>query len=139
MIPNSMMRYDALKGRYILTEEALIESGTDLRARLTYNRSFDASSIIARHLERVSQVIYNYIHQFSRDNNRQDELICELEPLQKIIYEAMLCQSEYMLMNGDLSRSVEADKRALAVDMNAVELLNKTVPELGIPITYAGG
>lgn len=138
MISDNLMRFDERKNRYILTEEALTQSGCSLRSRLEYNRSIDASTIIARHLERVSQVIYNYIHKFSDDNNRQDELISSLAALREIIYEAMLCQSEYMLMNGDLSRSVEVEKRALAVDENAASILDKTVPELGIAITYCG-
>lgn len=138
MIADSLMRYDALKGRFILTEEALIANGSDIRSRLQFNRSIDASAIISRHVERVSQVIYNHIHKYSFENDRQDELIHELESLQNILYEAMLCQSEYMLINGDLSRSVEAEKRAFAVDENAAALLEKNVPELGMSITYCG-
>lgn len=132
------MRYDERTARYILTEEALIASGTDLRARLEYNRTIDASTVINRHLVRVSEVIYNYIHTYSNDNKRQDEWIKEIPSLRDIIYDAMLAQSEYMLMVGDLTRSVDKDKRALAVDYNAKERLDTVVPELGVPITYAG-
>jgi hypothetical protein len=50
----------------------------------------------------------------------------------------MLEQAEYVLMNGDLSRSVERDKRQVAIDYSVVNTLNTVVPELGVPITYTG-
>jgi hypothetical protein len=51
----------------------------------------------------------------------------------------MLEQTEYVLMNGDLSRSVDIDKRAIAIDYSAKETLDTVIPELGVPITYTGG
>ena len=133
------MQYNESTGRYVLTEKALTDNGTNLRARLSRNRATNATAIINRLLNRVSEMIYNYIHQFSHDNKRQDGIIAIVPGCREIIQRAMLEQAEYMLMNGDLSRSVEADKRALAIDYSARETLNTVIAELGVPITYAGG
>lgn len=135
---DDLMYFDEERGRYVLTEEALRTNGTDLRARLAYNRSIDPASIINRHLRRVSDVIYNYIHTFSSNTKLQDELIAKTPSLRSIIYDAMLAQSEYMLLVGDLSRSPKIAERELAVDESAKLFLNETVPELGHAITYAG-
>lgn len=135
---NELMYFDEERKRYILTETALRANGTDLRARLSYNRSCDPSAIINRHLKRVSDVIYNYVHSFSKDTERQDELICQSPTLRRIMYDAMLAQSEYMLLVGDLSRSPKIAERELAIDESAKLFLNETVPELGTAITYAG-
>ena len=135
---NELMYFDEERKRYILTETALIANGTDLRARLSYNRSSDPSAIINRHLKRVSDVIYNYVHSFSKDTEHQDELICQSPTLRRIMYDAMLAQSEYMLLVGDLSRSPKIAERELAIDESAKLFLNETVPELGTAITYAG-
>ena len=140
MIPYSdtYMTLDPITGQYVLTEEALVGNGTNLRAKLEYNRSVNASAIIMRHLSRVSEIIYNFIHSYSNENERQNHLIRMLEPLKVMLYRAMIAQSEYMLLNGDLSRSVEADKRKMAIDDNARLILERTVPELGTSILYSG-
>ena len=135
---DDMMRYDQLSERYILTEQALVMNGTDLRARLTFNRTIDPTTVINRVLSRTSEMIYNYIHSFNSDNRRQDELIAHIPSLRSIIYNAMLAQAEYFIMNGDLSRSPDPEKRILAIDPTAKEYLNTVVREIGIPITYAG-
>lgn len=134
---DDFMLWDEGRCRYILTEAALEANGTFLRQRLTFNRSTDPTAIINRHLRRVSDVIYNFIHQHSSDNVLQDALIAGNGEYRAIVYNAMLAQSEYMLQNGDLSRSVEKDKRALAVDMNAAEELTTFVPGLG-SLLYTG-
>jgi hypothetical protein len=140
MIPYSdnYLHFDEVTGQYILTEEALVVNGTDLRARLEYNMSVNATAIIGRHLRRVSDVIYNFIHSFSNENDRQNHAIQIVPSLRVMIYRAMIAQSEYMLLNGDLSRSVEKEKRELAVDMNARQILERTNPDLGTSILYAG-
>jgi hypothetical protein len=84
-------------------------------------------------------MIYNYIHKFNHDNKRQDGIIATFPGCREIIQRAMLEQTEYVLMNGDLSRSVDIDKRAIAIDYSAKETLDTVIPELGFPITYTGG
>ena len=140
MIPYSdnFLRYDEITGQYVLTEEALIANGTNLRARLEYNRSIDPAAIIIRHLTRVSDVIYSFIHSYSNENERQNHAIQIIPSLRVMIYRAMLAQSEYMLLHGDLTRSTDEKKRALAIDDTAKRLLETTNKELGVSILYSG-
>lgn len=136
---DNKMIFDELTGRYVLTEQALLENGIDLRSRLERNRTVNATAVINRTLRRVSDMIYNYVHKFNLDNKQQDLWIASIPALRQIIYTAMLEQAEYFLMNGDLSRSVERDKREVAIDYSAQQTLSTVVPELGAPITYQGG
>lgn len=133
------MIFDEYSGRYVLTERALLDNGIDIRSRLERNRTVNATAVINRTLRRVSDMIYNYIHRFNLDNKQQDLWVASIESLREIIYRAMLEQAEYFLMNGDLSRSVERDKREVAIDYSAQQTLSTVVPELGAPITYQGG
>ena len=133
------MIFDEYSGRYVLTERALLDNGIDLRSRLERNRTVNATAVINRTLRRVSDMIYNYVHRFNLDNKQQDLWISSIESLREIIYRAMLEQAEYFLMNGDLSRSVERDKREVAIDYSAQQTLSTVVPELGAAITYQGG
>lgn len=136
---DDLMTFDEITGHYVLTEQALLENGTDIRKRLEQNRTVNATAVINRTLRRVSDMIYNYVHKFNHDNKQQDLWIATIPSLREIIYRAMLEQTEYFLMNGDLSRSVEREKREFAIDYSAQETLNTAVPELGVPITYQGG
>lgn len=135
---DELMIFDEASGRYVLTEKALAVNGMDLRARLSRRRGTPVEAIISRLTRRISDMVYNYIHQFNVANNTQDRIIASSESLRSIIYRAMLEQTEYVLMNGDLSRSVEKDKRQVAIDYSVVNTLNTVVPELGVPITYTG-
>jgi hypothetical protein len=58
--------------------------------------------------------------------------------LRALIYEALLNQAEYLLMVGDPTRTFDRDKRDMAIDVNTANILNTTVPELGVPIIYSG-
>ncbi len=136
---DDILKFEELTGHYILTEKALEANGIYMRARLSRNRTVNVTAVIDRTLRRVSEMIYNYIHAFNIDNRRQDRLISEIPSLRNIIQRAMLSQAEYLLMTGDLSRSVDGAKRALAIDESAKDTLNTVVPELGVPITYSGG
>ena len=136
---DNLMTYNELTGHYVLTEFALTSNGTYLRQRLSYNKTIDATGVINRVLSRVSEMIYGYIHTFNNENKTQDELIAKVPSLRNIIYQAMLCQAEYYIARGDLSRSPDANLRKLSIDVSAKEILNSTVQELGVPITFAGG
>ena len=136
---DDIMIYNELTGRYILTETAIENNGISLRARLSANRTINPTTVINSLLTRASDMIYNYIHAFNIDNRHQDYLIANIPELRIIIYRAMLQQVEYILMNGDLSRSVDKDKRDIAIDASAKQTLETVVPSLGVPITYIGG
>lgn len=137
-LTDALMQFDEESGRYVLTEEALVQNGTDLRARLSYTNAPNVTGIITRHLNRVSDVIYDYIHSYSMNNLNQDRYIAKIPTLRRYIYKAMLAQSEYMLLNGDLTMSTDARERANAIDFNAKAVLETVVPEIGRSILYMG-
>lgn len=136
---DDFMKFDELSQHYVLTEYALKYNGTNIRERLARNKNTNATAVITRLLVRVSDIIYEYIHTFSADNHRQDQIIASTQVGRAIIQKAMLEQAEYFLLNGDLTRSVEKDKRDIAIDYSAKRTLDTIIPELGIPITYTGG
>lgn len=133
---DDLMVFDESTQRYQLTERALAH--INLRSRISQRRGADATTIINRLLLRTTDMVYNYIHKFNWNNKRQDEILAKSPSARPIIFRALLGQVEYILMNGDLSRSVEADKRAIAIDQETKECLNTTIIEVGIPITYTG-
>lgn len=137
-LTDALMQFDEESGRYVLTEEALVQNGTDLRARLSYTNTPNVTGIITRHLNRVSDVIYDYIHSYSMNNITQDKYIAKIPTLRRYIYKAMLAQSEYMLLNGDLTQSPDPRDRANAIDYNAKAVLETVVPEIGRSILYMG-
>lgn len=136
---DELMRWDEASRRYYLTEDALLQNGINLRGRLDANDTVNAYNVITRLLKHTSNMIYNYIHSFSIDNYAQDERIATIPSLRSIIYDALICQAEYLLLNGDFSRSADPAKRALAIDDNAKQRLSDTAPELGVSILYSGG
>ena len=135
---DELMRWDDADKRYYLTEKALINNGTDLREMLSANRAINAEFIIDRVLKHVTTQIYNYIHSHSANNERQDNWIANIPSVRSIIYKALINQAEYLLTVGDPTKMLDRDKRTLGIDYNAAMLLDTTITELGVPITYQG-
>lgn len=135
---DEFMVWDDSVNKYFLTEKALIVSGSDIRAMLASNDTVSANAVINRIIKHVSTQVYNYIHNFSDNNALQDRLIATVPSLRALIYEALLNQAEYLLMVGDPTRTFDRDKRDMAIDVNTANILNTTVPELGVPIIYSG-
>ena len=79
-----------------------------------------------------------FIHKHSNNNDLQDYVISHTEKGRKIIKEAMEQQLIYYLAVGDLSKSTDEKKRALAIDMVAQETLMQTIPEIRTSICYTG-
>ena len=136
---DQFMIWDDVTKRYYITEAALMAQGINLRARLGYNITVDATAVINGFTQRVSEVIYNFIHKHSNANRLQDEIIEKNRYARDIIYRALVNQAFYMVKNGDLSLSVDAGIRALAIDENARHALNTELDDLRISILYAGG
>ena len=121
---DDFMTFDQMMGHYVLTEKfALDRYGIDLFEGINDRNSANAQIAVNAFLRQVSNLIYNFIHDFSTYNARQDWLIAHNENLRSIIQQAMGEQLVYMNMNGDLSRSTDREKRALAVDENAKQIL----------------
>lgn len=135
---DDLMRWDESTNRYILTEEALIRNGVDMRARLASGKATSPEYVINGFLNRVSTLIYAYIHKYNVNTEKQDQYIKEIPSLRTIMFNAMTSQAIYMAYNGDLSISPKEDERRAVYDMVAMEELDRYVPELGHPITYAG-
>ena len=126
-------------GRYYLTENALNNNGINLRKRLESVPGTNAVAVINRLVTIATNQIYNYIHSFNSDNNAQDAIIANTPSMRDIIYRALIAQIEYLLLKGDLTRSTDIKDRQIAIDESAKAELNRVIPELGVPITYAGG
>lgn len=135
---DNIMIFDEISKQFILTEQATLDNGIQLRARLSRKKNTDPTSVIMSLTRRVSNIIYNYLHQFSLNNMAQNEFIASNEECRYIVYRAMIEQLEYMLMNGDLSRSPEISKRQLFFDESAKQTLNTVIPSIGVPLTYMG-
>lgn len=132
------MIFDEVTRHFVLTEHALQTHGTDIRRRVSRNKTIDATGVINRLCTRVSEIIYTYLHTFTMNNAEQDEIIATVEACRPVIFSALLNQAEYLLMNGDFSRSAEPDKRKFAIDETAKSVLDTVIPCLGVSITYAG-
>lgn len=124
--------------RYYLTEEALRAAGSDLREMLDGNDTVRADMIIRRLLHQTTTIIYNFIHSNSVYNGRQDWIIANVPEARPIIYNALLSQAEYILLNGDPSKSLDPTVRSLGVDEMAKATLSEVIPCLGVNLLYSG-
>lgn len=130
------MRFDEMSNMFILTNEDFTMRGYNLEARLAATQATDATAQINGFFITVSEIVYEYIHDFNIANSLQDRILEKLESAQKILYRALMAQAVYMYQNGDLSLSVdEADK---AVSPRAKRELEVTIPEIGRAIVYTG-
>lgn len=128
---DDLMIYDEGTNKYYITEQALIQSGIDVRYRLAAGKCSNPDIVLQNFLRRVSFVIYNFIHRYSLYNSRQDNLIAQVPELRPILYEALTSQAQYMWTNGDLTMSTAERKRAMAIDIQAQDVLNTALRSLG--------
>lgn len=128
---DDLMIYDEGTNKYYITEQALVQSGIDVRYRLAAGKCSNPDIVLRNFLRRVSFVIYNFIHTYSLYNSRQDNLIAKVPELRPILYNALTSQAQYMWTNGDLTMSTDERKRAMAIDIQAQEALNTAVRSLG--------
>lgn len=134
---DDFMTFDESTKKYYLTENAIYQAVPGYESLIIQNNG-NSSVLIKSITRRVSALVYNHIHKFSTNNDRQDMLIAKIPSLRKIIYEALLNQAVYMIAIGDASTSLKEGDRRLALDTVTEDILNTTVPELGVPITYCG-
>lgn len=133
------MTYNEITGRYILTEQDLVENlGLDIRARLAADSTVNATVVINTVCKRASDLIYGYIYDHSADNCRQQQIIACVPRVRELIRQALEHQVIYMCNQGDLSLSVKPEERKVAIDIGAISILNITIPEIGCSILYAG-
>ncbi len=133
------MYYDQDEHRYILTEKCIVEKlGIQITSEINERNGISPQIIVKNLLNRVSALIYGYLHAHARNTALQDYFIATIPSLRKIIQNAMEYQFVYMKMKGDLSISTDTNKRVFAIDELAKQELDKTVPELNRSITYTG-
>ena len=126
------LTYNENTGRYVLTTKNLLENyGIDLDSSAN---NVGAQGI----LNMVSISIYNFIHKHNFNNEMQDYMIASTEKGRKIINDAMCMQFMYIRQAGYLSRSTDKDKRAMAIDEDAKEILSQVIPEFGCSVLYCG-
>lgn len=126
--------YDDLSGQYVLTEKAVLDY---LGINLT-NAAKDASTGVKALLKRVSVLTYRRIHENATDEKQRDCIVATTETGRKIIFDAMLEQFFYMKNVGDLSLSVDKEKRLLYFSDTAQEILEQNIPEVGFSLLYVG-
>lgn len=130
---NEYMTFDNLTHRYVLTEkDVLVNLGIDLQSRVKN------SNAIQNILRTASWHVYSFIHSHNINNDFQDYIIAFTESGREIIKQAMERQLTYILVVGDLSMSVDTDKRAKWFDKIAEEILSTPIKELGASILYTG-
>lgn len=127
------MTYDYNSHRYVLTLQDVKQNlGVDLENRITF------ANAIPTLLNRISVKIYAYIHTHNVMNDYQNYIIAKTEKGREIIKSAMEEQLLYLLTVGDLSRSIDINERALAIDDTAKQILLDRIPEIGCSICYCG-
>lgn len=132
------MIFDDVTGQYVLTEQALIRKGTFLRERMAKTRCPSPEYVINGILEDVSDMVYNYIHDFNIDNDRQDYIIANLNSARDIIENAMIKQAEYVIKEGNLYLSLDDNERSKAFSDQAHKILSRTIKEIGTSIIFTG-
>lgn len=135
---DELMIWDEITNQYKLTETALIRRGIDIRGKLAKNKANSPEYVINGFIETVSDMIYNYLHQFAVDTNRQDCFMAQLQSFRPILYRALLQQAIYMRRNGQLDLSLDDNVRKNAISPQAIQTLNTTIAEIGTAITYRG-
>jgi hypothetical protein len=127
------MTYDYENHRYMLTEKAILdELGINLSERSKNEAAKKAF------LRLASNQIYNFIHSHNVNNVLQDYIIAKTAKGRKIIKEAMTSQFWLLANAGDLSILPDERQRALSIDMNAISVLEQSIPEIGCSILYTG-
>lgn len=132
------LRYDEKTKKYYLTEEALISQGIDIRMRIAEGNSTSPEYIINGFINRITAIIYAYIHKFNIDNKYQDFLITHIPSARDMIFNTLINQAIYTFKNGDLSLSTDENERSKAYDDVALSELNTDLYEIGCSILYTG-
>lgn len=130
---DEFMTYDLKTHRYILTKEDLYMNYNE-----NLDKKFKDEKDIQPFLRNISNEIYNYIHSFNINPIRQDFIIAQTESGRQIIKEAMESQAIYELRVGNYRYSGDPEKQKNWLAPDAKDILDRELPEIGVPVTYAG-
>lgn len=132
------MVFDELLGQYVLTPKCAERLGINLEGRLRQKGAVNAELVARNVMAEVSNMIYEYMHRYVADEGLQDWAIATIPALRPLIKRALEAQFKYYMQVGNLSRSVDENKRKLAIDETAKSILRRNVPELGHSLLYSG-
>lgn len=134
---DSLMTFE--DGMYILTEEAVLNYGIDLREWLAANKAANPETLLQNILYRASEQIYNLIYSYTAHDEFVRHVLACLVSARKVLYRALLLQVDYLKTVGYLGYSTNKEERALRVSDDARELLgNRIIPEIGRTLLYTG-
>ena len=127
------MIFNEKSKRYVLTQKCLFDQyGIDLIDRLDNVNQVNAV------LNQISIQIYTFIHSFTIKNNVQDYILHNFDSARDILRRAMEQQAVFYCYNGDLSKTLDKEKREMYIDPIAKDILSETIPEYRVSILYTG-
>ena len=127
------MTYDYDNHRYVLTKKDLLDNFNE-----NLQTKFKDEKDIEPFLKNISREVYSFIHKFNSEDLVQDFILANTKSGRRIIKEALECQAIYELRNGNLLYSAQKDAGLLAYAPELLDILSKTIPEIGVPIIYMG-
>lgn len=141
------MVYDYAMHRYVLTPKAVLDRLNEDLTKYSPADSANREKDVLVMLDNISSEVYNAIYESSADYLYPEFVGAKAPSARSIILQAMLEQVKYFMFNGTISVysgvnfkkgtiSEKANSRILAP--NAERILNRTVREVGVPLTYQG-
>lgn len=131
--------YDMAAAQYMLTEKALLRIGIDLRARISADRTVSPENVIEFFLRTVSDMVYQFIHGYGYNNERQDAIILHDAQAREILRRAMEHQALYVLNVGNLYLSDKKEERAAAICELCRGTLMTKLQRFGFSLLFTGG
>lgn len=148
---DTVMEYDYRHHRYVLTERGVLEElGEDLRVILNADCDANPTTLPQRFLQKVSQVVYNYIRGQCSDWNYIEHILACDRRIRYLIEEMLIAQTAYVLQNGftAMSSGIDASKGSVTdifalrgwqkVADEVVTIVDTPLPYYGFALGYMG-
>jgi hypothetical protein len=135
---DDFMYFDERRGRYTLTEAALLSRGINLRARIGAAAE-DQTTIITAVLTASRDMVYRALHKYARDTVRQDQLIATIPDLRDVFFEILLNQAEYYIKVGDKGKSEDPNRGRLMMYEGFDDDISEYIPCIGMALVQIGG
>ena len=130
------MTFDEYENRYFLTENALLNTGIDIRAR--WNDATAGEDAVRQLLRDATTAVYNYAHDGVFDTQKQDYVINECKETRQGIYRALLAMAVSLARYGYRADSVDEGERAVAIPEAVKAEFDIVYPFLGHTLKYSG-
>lgn len=133
------MYFDPVLQMYVLTPVCAQRIGLNMEARVRQRGSVNGEILIKQTLQTVSMQIYQFLHSRVMDTVYQDYILACNPEARPVLQRALEQQLLYYWQDGNLSRSLDKNKRALDIDKIAQGILENTnIPSLHHSLTYVG-